>query len=208
MTDEDLLTKNYDYDLPKSQIAKHPISPRDMAKLLVYNRAEDKITHTIFRNILDFLPPCNVIINDTKVIKARIFGKKESGGSIELLLNRPLADNKFLVLIKGKVLEGTKLFFKDGLVAEVLELSSDGSREVIFFKDDKVLDFMQVISIFNDIGHIPLPPYMKRGDMAEDEKDFQKCIWLRKSGSLLVLLIGSLSLLQKELFGKFKGGRH
>jgi len=133
MINKDLLTDSYNYYLPKSQIAKYPISPRDSAKLLVYNRKEDTITHATFRDILDYLPPCNVIVNNTKVIKARVFGKKESGGEVELLLNRPLVDNRFLVLIRGRVRVGTKLHFPEGLVAEVVELNSDGSREVIFF---------------------------------------------------------------------------
>jgi len=183
MIDEDLLTNSYDYTLPKSQIAKYPISPRDRAKLLIYNRKKDSITHAIFKDILEYLPPCSVIVNNTKVIKARVFGKKESGGEVELLLNRPLADNRFLVLIRGRVRIGTKLYFPEGLVAEVVELNSDGSREVIFFKNGKILEFLELVELLEEIGHIPLPPYIKREDKKSDEIDYQS-IFAKKSGAV------------------------
>lgn len=105
----DFLVSAYDYNLPEELIAKYPSTPRDLAKLLVYDRKKDKIIHTVFRNILDFVPNSAFIFNNTKVIKARIFGKKETGGKIELLLNRPYKDG-YLVYIRGKVKVGTKLF--------------------------------------------------------------------------------------------------
>ena len=87
----ELLTQSYDYHLPDSLIASHPVYPRDHAKLLVYDRKQDQITHTTFTHLLEFLPKeCDIFLNDTRVIKARLFGTKESGGKIELLLNKPL----------------------------------------------------------------------------------------------------------------------
>ena len=84
--DEELLTASYDYELPPSLIAYKPIQPRDMAKLLVYDRASDSITHARVRDILEYLPKdIDIILNDTKVIKARIFGTKSTGGKVELL---------------------------------------------------------------------------------------------------------------------------
>ncbi len=75
--------------LPPELIATHPVEPRDEAKLLVYNRQTNTITHTLFKYLFNVLPSdIAVLLNDTKVIKARIFGKKESGGDIEVLLNR------------------------------------------------------------------------------------------------------------------------
>jgi len=201
MIDNDLLTKSYNYYLPKSQIAKYPISPRDRARLLVYNRKEDTVTHAIFKDILEFLPPCSVIVNNTKVIKARIFGKKRSGGAIELLLNRPLIDNRFLVLIKGRVKEGIELFFKNSLVAKVLKLNSDGSREVIFKKGEKILNFIELIEILEEIGHIPLPPYIEREDRESDSIDYQT-IFAEEAGAV-ASPTASLHFTQ-ELFGKLK----
>ncbi|MGE0052414.1 MAG: tRNA preQ1(34) S-adenosylmethionine ribosyltransferase-isomerase QueA [Arcobacter sp.] len=169
-----LKTSSYDYDLPKELIATKPVSPADSARLLVYNRKENKITHTTFKNLMEVLPSdLSIFLNDTKVIKARIFGEKESGGKIELLLNKPLFMDRYLVMIRGKVKIGTKLFFDEDLIAEVVELNEDGTRVVKFFKEDKNLDFLELVEILNKIGHLPLPPYMNREDEKEDEKDYQ-----------------------------------
>lgn len=169
-----LKTSSYDYDLPKELIATKPVSPADSARLLVYNRKENKITHTTFKNLMEVLPPdLSIFLNDTKVIKARIFGEKESGGKVELLLNKPLFMDRYLVMIRGKVKIGTKLFFDEDLIAEVIELNEDGTRVVKFFKKEKNLDFLELVEILNKIGHLPLPPYMNREDEKEDEKDYQ-----------------------------------
>ena len=172
MIDLDLLVESYDYSLPKELIATYPVTPRDSAKLLVYDRKTDTITHTIFKNILDFVDDSHFIFNDTKVLKARIFGKKESGGKIELLLNRPFEDN-FLVYIRGKVKVGYKLFFNENLEAKVEKLNEDGSRIVSFYQNDKKLDFLSLVEILNKIGHIPLPPYINREDEKLDEEEYQ-----------------------------------
>lgn len=169
-----LKTSSYDYDLPKELIATKPVYPADSAKLLVYNRETDTITHTTFKSLMDVLPDSlSVFLNDTKVIKARIFGEKESGGKVELLFNKPLFMDRYLVMIRGKVKVGTKLFFPMNLQAEVLEVNDDGSRVVNFIKDDKKLDFLTLVEILNEIGHLPLPPYMNREDEEKDNKDYQ-----------------------------------
>jgi S-adenosylmethionine:tRNA ribosyltransferase-isomerase len=169
-----LKTSSYEYNLPKELIATHPVSPADSARLLVYDRSTNKITHTTFKHLMDFLPQnLSIFLNDTKVIKARIFGVKETGGKIELLLNKPLFMDRYLVMIGGKVRVGTKLFFDEDLSAEVLEVNDDGSRVVKFFQNDKKLDFLELVEILNKIGHLPLPPYMNREDEKKDEKDYQ-----------------------------------
>ena len=184
---KDLLVSSYDYELPPSLIAKYPVTPRDSAKLLVYDRKSDKTIHTTFRNILDFVGDSVFLFNDTKVIKARIFGKKESGGKIELLLNRPFGEG-YLVYIRGKVKKGTKLFFDRGLMAEVVELLEDGSR-VVEFKlrmengEWRSLDFLELVKILEEIGHIPLPPYIKREDEKVDEVEYQT-IFAKREGAV------------------------
>jgi len=177
----DLLVESYDYNLPKELIATYPVTPRDEAKLLVYDRKNDKITHTIFKNILDFVGESHFIFNDTKVVKARIFGKKETGGKIELLLNRPFED-KFLVYIRGKVKVGTELFFDKNLKAVVTKLNEDGSRLVEFYNDKKI-DFLELVEILNEIGHIPLPPYINREDEKLDESEYQT-IFAKNAGAV------------------------
>ncbi len=164
---------SYDYNLPKELIAKYPANPKDSSKLLIFNRATNSITHTIFRDIMEFLPKnIGVVFNNTKVIKARIFGEKESGGKLELLVDKPLHENKFLVFIKGRVKVGTNILFPNGLIATVQELVED-LRIVKFFHNGEEVDFVKLTLILDKIGHIPLPPYINRADEVEDEKLYQ-----------------------------------
>jgi len=173
-TSAELLTKNYDYTLPEGFIATTPVHPRDHAKLLVYDRETDTITHTTFQHLLDFLPKeCDIFLNDTRVIKARIFGYKESGGKVELLFNKTVDAYSSLVLIRGKVKVGTELFFDEDLVATVTKINDDGSREVHFSHKGKAIRFEDLVLILDKIGHLPLPPYMQREDNKDDETDYQ-----------------------------------
>lgn len=174
MNPEELLTSSYDYVLPDHLIAKTPVQPRDSAKLLVYDRQTDTVTHTTFKQLLEFVPKaCDVVLNDTRVIKARIFGKKSSGGKVELLFNKPLNAHEYLVMIRGKVNIGAKLFFDNGLIATVTKINGDGSRIVTFKHHDKEIRFEKLIELLDQIGHIPLPPYLQREENKEDEKDYQ-----------------------------------
>lgn len=175
MSDLNLLS-SYDYHLPSELIASAPIMPREEARLLVYDRKSGEISHLKFKNLAQILPPCDIIFNDTKVVKARIYGHKSSGGKIELLLNSPLESNKFSAYIKGSVRVGTKLEFDKNLEAEVLELFDDGLRVVAFYKrEDKItpLNTAEIYEILDTIGHVPLPPYIKRGDTKDDESWYQ-----------------------------------
>ena len=169
-----LKTSSYDYDLPKELIASNPVTPADSAKLLVYDRNTNTITHSTFKNLLDFLPEdISIYLNDTKVIKARIFGKKDSGGKVELLLNKPLFMDRYLVMIRGKVNLGSILTFDKNLSVKVLELNDDGTRVVEFYQEDKKLDFLTLVDILNEIGHLPLPHYMNREDNETDNENYQ-----------------------------------
>ncbi len=176
-----LATSSYDYHLPSELIAK---SPAQRSKLLVYERSTQSITHTTFDKLPSFLPKnSHLVFNDTKVIKARLFGQKESGGKIELLLNRPLPNHRFNVFIRGKVRPGTRLLFAEGLEANVLQLHSDGSREVEFFLYGRPIEFTQLLPILDKIGHVPLPPYIDRPDTKEDERHYQP-IFAQKPGAV------------------------
>lgn len=168
------LSANYDYRLPKSLIASHPINPKEDARLLVYERKNQNITHAKFGELFSFLPQdTSVLLNDTKVIKARIFGTKSSGGKIEMLINSPFKDNTFQVYIKGRVNVNSRLFFCENLHAVVLALHEDGMRIVKFFQNERELDTRALFKILNQIGHVPLPPYIKRADTKKDENDYQ-----------------------------------
>jgi len=179
----ELLTQSYDYTLPEALIATEPVYPRDHAKLLVYDRTSDTVTHTTFSHLLAFLPECDVFLNNTRVIKARIFGKKESGGKVELLFNKSLDAYRALVMIRGKVREGTQLFFDKFLVATVEVLNADGSRIVTFSKEGKPVRFETLVQLLDEIGHIPLPPYMQREDKETDERDYQT-LFAREAGAV------------------------
>lgn len=223
MFDEDLRLLSYDYALPKSCIALRPTKPKERAKLLVFERKTNKITHTEFGNLCEFLPPCAVVFNDTKVIKARIYGVKSGGARCELLFHKALSEFSFLVQIKGRVKEGEILCFQNGVSAKILSLNEDGTREVCFFADKKGEFFRQNLTkiefecekdvnlaknsaIFNEnslnlpknsrllnnkellfmlekIGHIPLPPYIKRADTKSDSKDYQS-IFAKNLGAI------------------------
>ena len=184
MSSKDLLTASYDYNLPKEFIATSPARPADSAKLLVYNRADKSITHTTFANILEFIPTdCSIFLNDTKVIKARIYGKKSSGGKIELLVIKPLPNNRFIAMVKGRVKEGAIVEFEQNLKATIETLNPDGSRVVKFYQQDSEINFEQLVEILEQIGHIPLPPYMNREDSKEDELDYQT-LFAKEDGSV------------------------
>ena len=193
MTDKELLTSSYDFTLPEELIATHPASPRDHAKLLVYDRATDTITHTYYYDFENYIPKdCALIFNDTKVIKARLFGFKPSGGKIELLINRALNANDINVYIRGKVKVDTEILFDENLVAKVIKLNEDGSRVVNFYSSasqapdlelKEKLRFEDILPIIDTIGHIPLPPYIQREDNEEDANEYQS-VFAKEEGAV------------------------
>ena len=179
-----LLTKSYDFHLSDELIATHPANPRDSAKLLVYDRKTDKITHTIFSDLEKFIPEdCAIIFNDTKVIKARLYGRKATGGKIEILINRALNAHDINVYIRGKVKARMKIFFDKNLIAVVKELKKDGSRIVNFFLNTEPIRFEDLLPIIDEIGHIPLPPYIQREDNKSDESEYQS-VFAKEDGAV------------------------
>ena len=184
MSNPELLTQSYDFHLPSELIATYPANPRDHAKLLVYDRKSDTITHAHFYDLEKFIPKdCALIFNDTKVIKARLFGKKPSGGKSELLINRPLNATDINVYIRGRVKVGTEIYFDENLSAKVTKLHEDGSREVNFFLENKLLRFEELLPIIDKIGHIPLPPYIQREDELADADEYQS-VFAKEEGAV------------------------
>ena len=184
MSEKELLTSSYDFTLPDELIATHPASPRDHAKLLVYDRETDTITHTYYYDFEKYIPEgCALIFNDTKVIKARLFGFKPSGGKVELLINRALNANDINVYIRGKVKVGTEVAFDENLVAKVIQLNEDGSRVVNFYVNQEILRFEELLPIIEIIGHIPLPPYIKREEKDEDASEYQS-VFAKEEGAV------------------------
>jgi S-adenosylmethionine:tRNA ribosyltransferase-isomerase len=169
-----LKTSSYNYDLPSNLIATYPCTNPTDAKLLVYNSKTKEIIHSTFNDLLKYIPQdVNIFFNDTKVIKARIFGTKSTGGKIELLFNKPFTNDSFLVYMRGRVKVDTTISFDKNLKVKVIKLLDEGSRVVEFYKEDLRLDFLEVVDILNDIGHLPLPPYLHRDDEKSDEITYQ-----------------------------------
>ncbi len=174
MSSAELLTSSYHFELPQNLIATHPAHPRDHAKLLVYDRKNDTITHAYFYDFEKFIPKdAALIFNDTKVIKARLYGHKPSGGKIELLINRALNAYDVHVYLRGKVKVGTSILFAEALEAKVAKLNEDGSRLVRFFQRDTLLRFEDILPVIERIGHVPLPPYIQREDNTKDQSEYQ-----------------------------------
>ena len=147
-------TSDFDYHLPESSIAQTPAEPRDSSRLLVLHRDSGDVEHRLFRDLGLFLRPNDLLIlNRTRVIPARIFAKKETGGKVELLLLRRRDELTWEALVGGKGLRvGKKVVVENGPQAEIMEIL-EGSERLIKFSEP-------IEPYFPKVGNIPLPPYI------------------------------------------------
>ena len=149
---------DFDYNLPEKLIAQTPLEKRDESRLMVLDRKNEKIEHKKFKDIIDYLEPGDCLVrNNTKVIPARIYGKKETGAKVEFLLLNNIEGDIWESIVRpgNKLHVGTKVIFGEGiLMAEILEIMPGGTRKVKFNYN----------GIFNEIldkiGLMPLPPYI------------------------------------------------
>ncbi|MCH5151097.1 MAG: tRNA preQ1(34) S-adenosylmethionine ribosyltransferase-isomerase QueA [Clostridiales bacterium] len=152
-------TSDFYYDLPEELIAQHPVEPRDSSRLLIYDRQTKSIAHKHFYDIVDYLQKGDVlVVNNTKVLPARIYGAKEhTGGRIEFLLLKRLDLTHWEVILKpGRIAKvGAVFCFGDKLKARVDSIGEDGSR-IVEFLYDGVFE-----TILAEIGEMPLPPYIR-----------------------------------------------
>jgi S-adenosylmethionine:tRNA ribosyltransferase-isomerase len=147
-------TSDFNYDLPEKLIANYPLDERSSSRLLVY---KDQIDHKTFRDIINYFEEGDLlVVNNTSVIPARVYGHKESGGSVEVMLERIMEDNRALVQIRsGRSPKIGTVIHLDKFKTECID------RQGNFF----ILQFdRSPLEIFNSIGHVPLPPYIKRPD--------------------------------------------
>ena len=163
-------TSDFYYDLPQEQIAQTPIEPRDHSRLMVLSRKDDSIEHKHFYDIIDYLNEGDtLIVNDSRVIPARIYGYKEdTGAKIEFLLLKQLDGKRWETLVKpGKKAKiGTRFIFGDGLLtAEVVDVIEDGNRIVELTSEENIY------STLDKIGQMPLPPYIT--EKLEDQERYQ-----------------------------------
>ena len=157
---------DFDYELPESAIAQAPVEPRDASRLLVLHRGRGTLEHRTFRDLPEYLRPGDVlVINDSRVIPARLFGEKEgTGGSVELLLleRRGLDPWEALVRPGRRVRPGARLVFGGGLLrAEVKDVTPAGGRIVSFFYEGVFEDLLR------RLGEMPLPLHQERLDDPE-----------------------------------------
>lgn len=147
-------TSDFNYDLPEAFIAQTPVEPRDSSRLLVLNRETGTLEHRIFREIGDYLRPGDLLVlNQTRVIPARLLAWKETGGKVEILLLRRESDTVWETLVGGKgLVTGKRLRLEDGLEAEIISVL-DGSRRRVRFAEP-------VESHLSQDGQMPLPPYI------------------------------------------------
>ena len=169
----------YDYHLPENLIAQYPLPQRDQAKLMVIDRHAGTISHDIFANLNDWLPPQSLmVLNDSKVIAARLLGhKKDTGGEVEILLLKQHDQDAqiFEALLRPlkKIKQGQVMDFGKGLEAVLL----DKEKRLVQFNQPRVLE------VIAGQGHIPLPPYIKRNDQLSDRRDYQT-VYAKHLGSV------------------------
>jgi len=161
-------TADLDYELPESLIAQHPSERRDASRLLVVDRATGSITSDVYRNVAKYLRAGDcMVLNDTRVIRARLLGRKRSGGRVEVFLLHEESPGVWTALVRpsAKVRPGTTVIFEESADAVVEDVLPGGRRRVRFHQQD-------VLSVLEQHGRIPLPPYIRRD--APDAGDLRR----------------------------------
>ena len=171
--------KDFDFYLPEELIAQHPMEKRDMSRLLVLDKKTGELEHRIFKDILEYLNEGDcLVLNDTKVIPARLMGEKEgSGGKIEFVLLKRIEQDDWEVILRPgkKAKPGARFVFGNGiLTAEIIEILDEGNRRVRFFYDGV---FEQIL---DKVGMMPLPPYIT--EKLEDKARYQT-VYAKYNGS-------------------------
>ena len=171
-------TSDFWYDLPEELIAQTPLQQRDSSRLLVLDRVSGEVAHRHFYDILDYLNPGDcLVLNDSRVLPARLLGHRPTGGAVEVLLLRDLGDKKWECLCKPgrKMQVGNEVIFGDGeLTATVAEVQETGNRVVEFHYEGIFLEVLE------RLGKMPLPPYIKAE--LQDQERYQT-VYSREVGS-------------------------
>jgi len=165
----------FDFELPKSLIAQHPSANRTDSRLLVL---KDNFINSTFSQLGDYLKPNDLLVlNDTKVIPARLFGQKDSGGKVEVLIERVVSDHEAFAMIKAsrspKI--GSYIILENKVRLKICDKNA-GIYSVSFESDS-------VLKTLNEVGHIPLPPYIDREDVKEDANRYQT-VYAQNNGAV------------------------
>jgi len=190
---------DFKYNLPKTNIAKYPVSPRDKSKMMVINKETEEIENKVFSDVVDYMNKGDVlVVNETRVFQARLYGKKEkTNAKIEVFLLRELNADECIwdVIVDParKVRIGNKIYFNDKLWCEVIDNTTSRGRTVRFNQPGNVYKAVE------KIGLTPLPPYIKREPEASDKEDYQT-VYARVDGAVAAPTAGlhfTPKLLQK-----------
>lgn len=178
----DLKTSDFYYDLPEELIAQSPSRERDMCRLMVIDRESETISHKVFRDIIDYLNPEDMlVVNSSKVIPARLLGKTDKTGSdMELLLLRALENGEWETLVRpGKRAKvGASFSFGGILKATVTDIVEGGNRTVAFSYDTE--KYKNIYEVLDEVGNMPLPPYITK--KLENKNDYQT-VYAKTEGS-------------------------
>jgi len=174
------VVSDFDYELPEGMIAQFPSEKREESRLMIVNRKENSVSIDIFKNIPNHLDENDLLVmNETKVIPARLVGKKPSGGKIEILLLEQVDEHTWKCLVKpGRRLKiGSEMILGDMLHGKIIEWGEKGERLIQFSYEG---DFFKIIE---SIGKVPLPPYIKREATELDAERYQT-VFADKEGSV------------------------
>ncbi len=164
---------DFKFNLPKTYIAKYPVTPRDKSRLIVLDKETETIEHKVFSNVIDYMSKGDVlVVNETRVFQARLYGKKEkTNAKIEVFLLRELNEEDCIwdVIVDParKVRIGNKIYFNDKLWCEVIDNTTSRGRTIRFNQPGNVFAAVE------KIGQTPLPPYIKRDVEPEDKENYQ-----------------------------------
>jgi S-adenosylmethionine:tRNA ribosyltransferase-isomerase len=173
-------TADYDYDLPPDRIAQKPSEKRDESRLMVVDRKSESITHRTFRDIAELIPNGDaIVLNTTRVYRARLLGTRDSGAPAEVLLLKPLGEGRYEAMVHpgGKLKPGRRVHVSPDLEIEILEATERRTRVV------KLRSTIPIDEAIERFGHVPLPPYIGRADEIPDvERD--QTVYAQHSGSV------------------------
>lgn len=173
-------TSDYDFELPHELIAQRPLERRDASRLMIVDRAAGSIRHGVFTDIVGLLAPRDVlVVNRSRVLRARLLGTRASGAPAEILLLKPLGGGRYEAMVSpgGKLKPGRHVTIAPDFAAEILEVTDRRTRIVQL---ESLLPIDQAIERY---GHVPLPPYIERPDVAEDAERYQT-VFAREAGSV------------------------
>lgn len=159
---------DFNYELPKELIAQHPYDKRDEARLMVLDKNKELIEHKVFKDVINYLNPGDcLVINNTKVIPARLYGKKDTGANVEFLLLKRIEGDTWEAMVRpgNKLKPGSKVVFGDGLLKATIQEILEGGNRKVEFEYNGIFN-----EILDQIGMMPLPPYITEASREDNEK--------------------------------------